>query len=214
MWQHLISYMIGTFLTLFPITNPVGAVPIFYGLTATGTPSYRGRQARQTAIYVVGILAVFLVAGRLVLEFFGISLGVLRIAGGLLVAHTAWEMVTARQRLTESENHAAIDKEDISFTPMAMPIVAGPGAIGVVIGLTTKTDQWTGYLGCLIGIVLLGALLYLCLALGEPLLKVLGKNGMGALNRVLGFFILAIAVQLIADGVFALLKLAPSLPQS
>jgi multiple antibiotic resistance protein len=213
MWQHLISYTIGTFLTLFPITNPVGAAPIFYGLTATDTPSYRGRQARRTAVYVVGILAIFFVAGRFVLEFFGISLGVLRIAGGLLVAHTAWEMVTVRQRLTESENHEAIDKEDISFTPMAMPIVAGPGAIGVVIGLTAKTDQWTGYLGCLIGIVLLGVLLYLCLALGEPLLKVLGKNGMGALNRVLGFFILAIAVQLIADGVFALLKSAPSLLQ-
>lgn len=215
MWQHLISYTVGTFLTLFPITNPVGAVPIFYSLTGTDTPSYRGRQARQTAIYVVAVLAVFLIVGRFVLEFFGISLGVLRIAGGLIVAHTAWEMVTVRQRLTESENNEAVDKEDVSFTPMAVPIISGPGAIGVVIGLTSKNSQWSDYLGCLIGIILLGALLYLCLALGESLVKVLGQNGMGALNRVLGFFILAIAVQLIANGVFSLLKeSAPGFMQS
>lgn len=206
MWQHLISYTFGTLAALFPIANPVGAVPIFYSLTATDSPGYRLRQAQKTALNVILVLAAFLLIGKLILNFFGISLGVLRIAGGLIVAHTAWEMVTAKQRLTTPENQEAIDKEDISFTPMAVPIVSGPGGIGVVIGLSTRANQWFDYLGCLIGIVLLGILLYLCLALGEPLIEKFGKTGMGALNRILGFLILAIAVQLIAEGTLELLK--------
>jgi len=215
MLQALISTILGTFLALFPVANPVGAVPIFYSLTAAETPKSRRRQARQTALNVFWVLAIFLVAGRLILEFFGISLGVLRIAGGLLVAHTAWEMVTSRQRLTAPEKNEAVDKEDISFTPMAVPLVGGPGAIGVVIGLANNVSYWLEYLERVVGIALLGVILYLCLVLGEPLIKALGQNGMGALNRMMGFFILAIAVQLIAKGVFTLLQeSAPGLLRS
>jgi multiple antibiotic resistance protein len=208
MLPGILTYAIGTLAALFPIANPIGAVPVFYSLTAADTRSDRRQQAQKTAINVVLVLAVFLVGGRTILEFFGISLSVLRIAGGLLVAHAAWEMVTSRQRLTHSEQNAGIEKEDISFTPMAVPLVSGPGSIGVVIGLATRLNQWSDYLGCLVGIVLFGGLLYVCLVLGESLLSMLGRNGLGALNRVLGFFILAIAVQLIADGVIALFHTA------
>ncbi len=204
----ILTYTIGTLAALFPIANPIGAVPIFYSLTATDTRGKRRKQAQRTTINVVLILAVFLLGGRTILEFFGISLNVLRIAGGLLVANAAWEMVTSRQRLTDSEQQAGAEKEDISFTPMAIPLIAGPGSIGVTIGLATKLTHWSDYLGCLIGILLFGGLLYVCLVLGESLLSILGRNGLGALNRVLGFFILAIAVQLIADGVISLFQTA------
>ncbi len=204
----ILTYAVGTFIALFPIANPVGAVPVFYSLTGSDSRSDRRQQARRTALNVVLILAVFLIAGRTVLHFFGISLDVLRIAGGLLVAHAAWEMVTSKHRLTDSEHQAGMEKEDVSFTPMAIPLIAGPGSIGVVIGLATKMTQWSDYLGGFIGIALFGSLLYLCLALGEKLLSLLGQNGFGALNRVFGFFILAIAVQLIADGVISLFQTA------
>ena len=204
----ILNYAVGTLVALFPIANPIGAVPAFYSLTGSDSRTDRRKQAQRTALNVVLILALFLFAGRTVLEFFGISLNVLRIAGGLLVAHAAWEMVTSKQRITDSEHQAAIEKEDVSFTPMAIPLIAGPGSIGVVIGLATKMTQWSEYLGCLIGIILFGGLLYLCLALGETLLSKLGHNGFGALNRVFGFFILAIAVQLMADGVISLFQTA------
>ena len=208
MWQSLISYTLGTLIALFPIANPIGAVPIFYSLTADDTPRYRLKQARKTAFNVVGVLVTFLLVGRLVLGFFGISLGVLRIAGGLIVGHTAWEMVTARRRLTTDEHQAAVDQEDISFTPMAVPMIGGPGAIGVVIGQATQATAWIDYLGCVLGIGLLGGLIYLFLRLGEPLIEKMGKTGMGALNRILGFLILAIAVQLVANGLLELIKTA------
>jgi multiple antibiotic resistance protein len=208
MWQSLISYTFGTLAALFPIANPLGAVPIFYSLTADDTPRYRLKQARQTALNVVRVLVTFLLVGKLVLSFFGLSLGVLRIAGGLIVGHTAWEMVTARRRLTSDEHQAAVDQEDISFTPMAVPMIGGPGAIGVVIGQATQATAGIDYLGCVLGIGLLGGLIYLFLRLGEPLITRLGETGMGALNRILGFLILAIAVQLIADGIEELIKAA------
>jgi len=201
----ILNYAVVTLAALFPIANPIGAVPVFCSLTTTDTRRERQKEAQQIVINVVAILVTFLLGGRAVLEFFGISLNVLRIAGGLLVSHTAWEMVTSRQRLTDTEQQP---KDDIAFTPMAIPLIAGPGSIGVVIGLATKMTQWSEYLGCLIGILLFGGLLYICLMLGESLLSMLGRDGLGVLNRVLGLFILAIAIQLIADGTISLFQTA------
>ena len=141
MMLGLLNYTVVTLAALFPIANPIGAVPVFCGLTKTDTRIERKKAAQQIVINVVVILAAFLLGGRAVLEFFGISLNVLRIAGGLLVANAAWEMVTSRQRLTDSEQEARHEQEDITFTPMAIPLIAGPGSIGVVIGLATKMTQ-------------------------------------------------------------------------
>jgi multiple antibiotic resistance protein len=206
MLPQILSYALGTFLALFPIANPMGAVPIFYALTANSTPTSRREQARWTAINVTWVLALFLLAGHFILLFFGLTLGVLRIAGGLIVGHTGWEMVTVHERLTSPETAEATSKEDITFTPLAVPLISGPGAIGGVIAAAEKATTFGNYLGCLLGIAVLGGLTYLCLVLGEPFIKVLGKTGVGALNRVLGFLILAIAVQLVTEGSFAVLQ--------
>jgi multiple antibiotic resistance protein len=115
MMPGILTYTIGTLAALFPIANPIGAVPIF-----SDTRGERRQQAQKTTLNVIAILAVLLVGGRTVLEFFGISLNVLRIAGGLLVSHAAWEMVTSQQRLTDSEQEVRKEHEDISFTPMAI----------------------------------------------------------------------------------------------
>ena len=208
MWHSVFAYTVGTLSALFPIANPLGAIPIFYSLTASDTPRYRRHQARKTALYVIAVLLTFLLGGKLILNFFGLSLGVLRIAGGLIVGHTAWELVTAQNRLTTQEHQAAVDQEDISFTPMAVPMISGPGALGVVIGQATQASGWADLLGCCLGVGLLGLLIYLFLVLGEPLIEKFGTTGMGALNRVLGFLILAIAVQLIANGTLEVLKSA------
>ncbi|WJI23998.1 MarC family protein [Thermosynechococcus sp. QKsg1] len=206
MVNTLFSFMFGILTALFPIANPIGAIPIFYSLTAKNTTKYRLRQARKITFNVFAVLAIFFLVGKFILSFFGISLAVVRIAGGLIVAHTAWQMVAPQPRLTNQEQLEAVDKEDISFTPMAMPIISGPGAIGIVIGFSTRCHQWPEYLGCVLGITLFSFITYFCLILGEPLIKGLGTTGIGALNRILGFLILAIAVQLIADGVITFIK--------
>jgi multiple antibiotic resistance protein len=214
MLQTLVNHAVGTMIALIPIANPIGAIPVFYSLTADYANFERGKQARATAINVAWILVAFFLAGKFILQFFGISLGVLQISGGLIVAHTAWEMVTTKQRLQAHEHQEAIAKEDVSFTPMAMPMISGPGAIGVVIGLSEQVHGWQEISGSVAGLVLFGVAVYLLLALGQPLIKALGKNGLGALNRVMGFFVLAIAVQLVTNGIFAIVKdSAPKLLQ-
>lgn len=205
MVQEFAASAVGALLALLPITNPVGAVPIFYSLTADLPAREQQRQARLTAVWSVGVLLLFLITGRLILEFFGISLGVLRVAGGLLVGGTAWELVNVRQRLTPPENQEAISKADVYLVPMAIPIISGPGAIGIIMGLASSSQHWSQYLGTLVGILLVGMALYICLTSGRPLITALGTNGVGAFNRVLGFFILAIAVQMVVDGSFSVL---------
>ncbi len=212
MWQSLTYYLFGTLVALFPIANPMGAVVIFYSLTADDSHRYRLKLARKTALNVILVLVTFFLIGKLILDLFGLSLGVLRIAGGLIVGHTAWEMVAAKRKLTTEEQQAAVDQEDISFTPMAIPIISGPGAIGVAIGQATLVREWIDYLGCLLGIGLLGGIVYLFLRLGEPMIEKLGETGMGAMNRILGFLILAISIQLISNGTLELIKnAAPNL---
>ena len=199
--RDLPSAAIATFLALFPILNPFGAVPLFFSLTTDLPAPERKRTAMKTAGYVVAILVVFLFFGRFVLIFFGISLPVLNIAGGLIVANTAWAMVTGNERMTAAESTEAMGKEDISLTPMAMPMLSGPGSIGVVMGLAAHADSMSAYLGMVVAIVALGIIVYLFLCLGGPLVKRLGPGASGAINRIFGFLLLAIAVQLVWDGV-------------
>src|SRR4029077_16332309 len=203
-----------TFLALFPIVNPFGGIPLFFSMTSGFAREERYRTARKTAGdrfavrvamktagYVFAILVTFMFFGRFVLNFFGISLPVLQIAGGLIVANTAWGMVTGGTRMTPAESDEASTKEDISLTPMAMPILSGPGSIGVVMGLAAHVDNWTAYLGMVIGIAALAVTVYLFLRLGGPLVARLGPSAVGAISRIFGFLILAIAVQLVWDGV-------------
>ena len=203
---HLFLAIEISFFTLFPLVNPIGAIPVFSTLTSKGTPEYRKLMVKKTTINVVIILISFLLIGNLLLNFFGISIGVLKIAGGLIVAHTAWEMVTSKHKLSSQEDSEAAGKEDISFTPMALPMLSGPGSIGAVIALSNEYSHIDYYAGMIIGILLLGVVVFICLALSTKLFKLLGNTGVGVLNRIMGFFILAIAVQLIVNGITSLIQ--------
>jgi multiple antibiotic resistance protein len=190
-----------TFLALFPIVDPFGGIPIFFTLTSSWTPRDRHRTAVKTGIWVFVILVTFLFVGRFILFFFGISLSVLKIAGGLIVANAAWGMVTSQARITPEESHEAKDKEDISLTPLAMPLMSGPGAIGVVMGLAAHVDSAASYMGIVIGIAAVALTVSLMFCMGGPLVRRLGPSAVGAINKIFGFLILAIAVQLVWDGV-------------
>ena len=189
-----------TFLALFPIVDPFGGVPIFFTMTSGWSDRERRRTALKTGLWVFVILVTFLFFGRFVLLFFGISLPVIKIAGGLIVANTAWGMVTSHARITPEESHEAEDKEDISLTPLAMPLMSGPGAIGVVMALAAHVDNAAAYFGMVIGIACIALSVSLFFALGGPLVRRLGPGAVGAINKIFGFLILAIAVQLVWNG--------------
>jgi multiple antibiotic resistance protein len=177
-----------TFLALFPIVDPFGGIPIFFSMTSSWTVQERRNTALKTGLWVFVILVTFLFFGRFVLHFFGISLPVLKIAGGLIVANTAWGMVTSHARITPEESNEAQDKEDISLTPLAMALAA-------------NVDSAASYMGMVIGIAAIALTVLLFFWLGGPLVRRLGPNAVGAINKIFGFLILAIAVQLVWDGV-------------
>ncbi len=190
-----------TFLALFPIVDPFGGIPIFFTMTSSWTVRDRNYTAIKTGIWVFVILVTFLFFGRFVLSFFGISLPVLKIAGGLIVANAAWGMVTSTARITPAESHEAESKEDISLTPLAMPLMSGPGAIGVVMALAAHVDDAAGYIGMVIGVAVVALSVTLFFLMGGPLVRRLGPSAVGAINKIFGFLILAIAVQLVWNGV-------------
>jgi len=201
MTTAIFEALLTAFAALFPIVNPVGGLAVFFALTSSDTPDDRRKSAARIAMYVILILLAFQLAGSLVLEFFGISLSALRIAGGLIVAHTAWAMVTASSRMSPAEKNEVDEKDDIAFSPMAMPMLAGPGSIGVVMALAARPDPTHSWMiGIALAILAMGAFIYVLLRAGGPIAKRMGPGTLGAIDRILGFLILAIAIELIITG--------------
>lgn len=199
--DNIFSVLGISYAALFPLVNPIGAIPVFCTLTADYSKEHRRKTAMKTAIFVFAVLIVFYYIGEFLLEFFGISLGVLKIAGGLIVAHTAWEILNTKNKLTNEEQNEVKTKEDISFTPMALPLLSGPGSIGVAIGMSIKDYSLIYTVGTSMGILLIAVTVYIALLSSTSLYKILGKTGVGVLNKIMGFFILAIAVQLVTNGI-------------
>ena len=213
MW-HEFLYAVGiSIAAMFPIVNPVGHAPMFFAMTADQSSGFRRAQAFKISLWVTAILATSLLLGRWVLEFFGITLDDLRIAGGLLVAHTAWGMLNNQSRMTNDEHAAAADKTDIALTPMATPILAGPGSMSLAIGMSTYGSSWMNYCGYLLGFTVIGLITWASFLSAERLVRFLGVNGAGALNRILGLFILAIAVNLVLTGIRNILSVRATAPQ-
>jgi multiple antibiotic resistance protein len=188
---------------LVPIMNPLGGVAAFAALSADLSPKDAHRQAWRTAINVFAILAVFALVGSVVLKALGISLPALQIAGGLVVAHSGFAMLSPRPQLTDVEQAHANAKADISFSPMALPLIAGPGAIGVMIGLGARHPGLSNHLGLVGAALVMAVVIGVALRYGTPVVDRLGPAGIGALTRVMGFLILAIGVELFVHGVRA-----------
>ncbi|AFY75857.1 MAG: MarC family NAAT transporter [Hydrococcus sp. C42_A2020_068] len=216
--QQFVEFAIGSFASLFPIVDPLGSVPIFLVLTAKDPPRLRQQTADRIAVYTVLVLALFLLVGSGILRFFGISLEVIRIAGGMVVVHSAWQMMGARSRLSKRENEKAIHRhqneqyEDIAFTPMTMPMLAGPGAIATILGLAAQAGRTLtlttllNLLATLLAIALLGVAICLCLRASCWLLNFFGETGIMASSRILGFITMAVGVQFILNGLADWLK--------
>jgi len=188
------------FAAMFPIINPIGHAPMFYAMTEGDSDEYRAKLARKTAIYSTIILMISLFMGRMLLEFFGLSVADLRIAGGFLVATTAYGMLRNSSKVTPEEHRAAQDKDDISLTPLATPILSGPGAMSLAIGMITYGSRPINRLGYALGFIAIGLLIWISFLYAGALVRSLGVNGAGALNRILGFFILAIGVEMMVAG--------------
>ncbi len=224
--QSVIHNFLTTFGPLFAIANPFGAVPVFVDLVSSFSEkvngnSYIRKQAKLIAITVFITLILSLFAGQAIFQFFGINLGVVRIAGGLLIFALGWKMVSFGESLIESEQdqdwvNGKHERQYVNLVvPMAIPLISGPGAISVVIGQAQNFTQWTAYLGSSIAIVVLSLLVWFCLNASGRIREKLGRNGVKGLERIFGFIVLAIALEMLFHGILGVLQVyAPRLIQA
>ncbi len=193
--------------SLFSVVNPLGAIPMFLTLTADETREERNHTSLMTSIYFVIILMSFFWAGTYILGFFGVSIFALRIAGGIVIMMSGFALLngnTTKKRVGEKVRKEAIEKEDVSFTPMAMPMLSGPGSISLLIGYFTEYEELSSKFVIAGVIAFTGILIYFILRSSPLLFKLLGESGLKAVARIMGFIVLAIGVEYIISGIVGL----------
>lgn len=196
--------LFASFTSLFSVVNPLAAMPIFLSLTEKQSERERVQTAKKAAVYMLGVLLIFLLIGTFILSFFGISLAGIRIAGGLIIMRAAYSMLNPERggrKLTDEDEAAARVKEDISFSPLALPLLSGPGSIAVVIGFATQAEGVTDYLINGFSIVLVVIITYAILRLSPISARYIGPTGLNVMTRLMGFIALAISVQFILSGI-------------
>lgn len=198
------------FAALFSVMNPLGTVPIFVGLTQEDTVKERSRTSLLTSINIFVILVISFFTGKYLLSFFGISIESLRIAGGLIIVSSGFALLTG-----SFHKHKGMDKEKVkddvhqregvSLTPLAIPMLAGPGSISLLIGMQEKYGEIPDKL------IIISAVLTACLATflmlksAHFIVKFLGASGINAISRIIGFIVIAIGIEYISSSVVTVL---------
>ncbi len=198
------ALLIASFTSLFSVVNPFTTMPVFLSLTEGDSEKEMMRTARKATIYMFIVLITFLFIGTYILSFFGISLPGIRIAGGIIIMRTAFSMMNpdkGGRKLSAEDQEAAMEKEDVSFSPLAMPLLSGPGSIAVVIGFGSQASGVFDYIVNGMAVFLTAFVAWGILRVAPWLNKVIGKTGMSVVTRLMGFIALAIGVQFIINGI-------------
>ncbi|MCU0346197.1 MAG: MarC family protein [Saprospiraceae bacterium] len=204
------EFFLATLFSLFSIVDPPGAVPVYISLTDGMEPKHRNRIALYASFYFLLILVGFFLAGTYILSFFGLTVHSMRIAGGMVLLSTGFSLMGGNfaKRKGYNENVAADSKSrsEIAFTPMAMPLLSGPGSISYLITMFKQHPDWSERVWILAAILAMGVMVYLTLRAAPLLFKLLGHGGLSAIARIMGFLVVAIGVQFIVDGLVHLVS--------
>ena len=193
-----------TIAALLPITNPFSTAPLFVSLTANFSPARQRQQALMACVYAFGILATFLVAGAAIVDFFNISVPGIRVAGGLIISTVGFRMLFPAPA---AGGGAVGAEEDVAFTPIAMPSLAGPGSIAVVLGAAAQIqsirpgDWQLIYVAVVVGMVITLVISYLVLRAASQMVRFLGPSGLDAMTRIFGFLLICIGMQFLLTGI-------------
>ena len=201
----LISLALQTFLTMLVVMDPIGLAPLYIGLAGGRSTSERRAIALKASLVAGGIILVFGLLGKPLLDHLGISLDAFRVAGGILLFLIALDMVFGRanaSRESPEEEQQVQDRPDISVFPLAIPLIAGPGTLASIMILAGSAHGNPLLLGSIFVVTAAVLLLcYLALRASNQLARVMGESGIHVITRVLGVLLAALAVQYVADGV-------------
>lgn len=196
-----------TFGALLPIMNPFSTAPLFVSLTANFDAKRQKQQAFLACVYAFGILATFLVLGAWIVDFFGISIPGIRVAGGLIISTVGFRMLFPPPTVADTSGASTPQLHDVAFTPLAMPSLAGPGSIAVVLSAaghiqSIRPDDWhIIYVAVIIGMVVTLIFSYLVLRAASKMVRFLGQGGIDAMTRIFGFLLICIGMQFLLTGI-------------
>lgn len=185
------------YLTLFVIMDPPGIIPIFLALTARRGKAAMAKLAAQAALTAFGVITLFALFGERILSFLGITLPALQASGGLLLLIIALELLTGK-----TDEPTEVDDVNVAMVPLGTPLLAGPGAIVATILFVRQSDTPPEVIALILGIVGIHVTIYLVMRYSVVLARILKPTGILVLTRIAGLLVAAIAVQLIADGIF------------
>lgn len=195
---------------LFSVLNPFGAIPFFVGLTQDYNKPERSRVALWTAINVCIILLIAFFVGEYVLRFFGITIPALRIAGGILIASSGFGLLNAnpkkRKGISKEVEEDLQHRNSIALTPLAMPMLAGPGSISLLIAFYQEHNETNEIFASALSIVVVSIIIFLTLRSAHYLAKYLGASGIVAISRIVGFLTVAIGIQYIISAVLTIIR--------
>ena len=198
------------FFALFSVLNPIGTVPIFVGLTQHDTKKERSRISLWTAINVFIILIVSFFIGEYVLLFFGISIDALRIAGGIIIVSSGFSLLsgklTKKRGINKKAETDAQKRNDIALTPLAIPMLAGPGSISLLIAFYQEHNTTVEIIISACAIIAISATIFIVLRSAHYLAKILGASGIVAISRIVGFIVIAIGIQYIVSAIINIIK--------
>lgn len=198
------------FAALFSVMNPLGVVPIFVGLTLNDSKAERSRISFWAAINVFIILIISFFIGQYVLTFFGISIDALRIAGGLIILNSGFSLMSGRFSKTRGVSKEvttdAQKRNDIALTPLAMPMLAGPGSMSLLIALYQDYNEIEQQVIACTAIAAVAIVIFLVMRSAHYLSKILGASGIVAISRIIGFIVIAIGVQYISSSIVNILQ--------
>lgn len=195
--------LVKAFVALLAIVNPAGNAALFLSLTGDDTPAERSRVAAVAAIAIATTLVVCVVAGDQILALFGIRMDDLRVAGGLVVLMIGLSMLHAQQSAVHAgpaETREGAQKESPAVVPLAIPIVAGPGAMATAIVATDAATRWSEKLQLIGATLAASALVYAAFRAAPLLQRRLGTSGMNIVVRIMGLLLAAIAIDMMAAG--------------
>lgn len=191
--------------SLVSVLNPIGAVPMFISFTSNRTPEEIKKISIKCTFYVFLILIVAFVSGNVIIDFFGISIHSMKVAGGIIMLLSGVSFINNKRDTHKGINQKvkmeAIEKEDISFTPLAMPLLAGPGSMSYLVSLNFADKNLSQILTVFLAIFLVCSIILIILLSSRYFAKLIGTSGLMALSRLMGFFVMCIGVELIYTGV-------------
>lgn len=207
--MDVLTFFMAVLGSLFSVVNPIGAVPVYLALTGEMSRQERNKISLMTALYVFIIMLAFFLGGTYILGFFGISVNALKIAGGIVIINSGFGLLNGefrQRRVNEEIEEEATHKEDISFTPMAMPMLAGPGSISLLIGMAAEHVEWSERLTIIGAVFTMALVILLILRYAPVLFRFLGKAGVKALSRIIGFLVVGIGIEIMLRGLVSFVK--------